>query len=75
LPRCCYEMFLFPTLQASRHYGTENGLRMKLFYTTDGFKKLNDNALVALALLVAESSLKQKDLMIKLIINLITYKQ
>jgi len=36
-----------------------------------GEKKINDNALVALALLVAESKPKEKDLMIKLIINLI----
>jgi hypothetical protein len=44
-------------------------------YTTDGFRKFNDNALVALALLVAESNPKQKDLMIRLIINLIQQKQ
>lgn len=37
-----------------------------------GERKFNDNALVALALLVAESNPKQKDLMIKLIINLIS---
>lgn len=36
-----------------------------------GDRKINDNALVALALLVAESDPKQKDMMIKLIINLI----
>ena len=36
------------------------------------FRKLNDNALVALTLLVAESNPKQKDVMIKLIINLIS---
>jgi prophage maintenance system killer protein len=40
-------------------------------YTTDGVRKFNDNALVALALLIAESNPKQKDLMIRLIINLI----
>ena len=37
-----------------------------------GEKKINDNALVALALLVAESKPKEKDIMIKLIMNLIT---
>ncbi|MCK5320418.1 virulence protein RhuM/Fic/DOC family protein [Candidatus Parcubacteria bacterium] len=36
-----------------------------------GEKKINDNALVALALLVAESKPKEKDIMIKLIMNLI----
>ena len=37
-----------------------------------GEKKINDNALVALALLVAESKPKEKDIMIKLIMNLIS---
>jgi prophage maintenance system killer protein len=41
----------------------------------DGERKINDNALVALALLVAESNPKQKDLMIKLVINLIGREQ
>lgn len=34
--------------------------------------KLNDNGLVALALLIAESDPKQKDLMVRLIVNLLT---
>ena len=38
----------------------------------NGEKKINDNALVALALLVAESKPKEKDIMIKLIMNLIS---
>lgn len=42
-----------------------------LLSAPDGERKINDNALVALALLVAESNPKQKDVMIKLIINLI----
>ena len=36
-----------------------------------GELKINDNGLVALALLVAQSNPKEKELMIKLIINLI----
>lgn len=36
-----------------------------------GESKINDNALVAIALLVAQSDPNQKDTMIKLIINLI----
>ncbi len=44
-------------------------------YTRDGNKKFNDNALVALALLVAESNPKQKELMINLIINLIHHAE
>ena len=37
-----------------------------------GERKINDNALVALALLVAESDPKDKEVMIKIIKNLIT---
>jgi len=43
-----------------------------LLSAPDGERKINDNALVALALLVAESNPKQKDVMIKLIINLVS---
>ncbi|KAA0226755.1 cytochrome C biogenesis protein CycH [candidate division KSB1 bacterium] len=42
-----------------------------LLLAPDGERKINDNALVALTLLVAESNPKQKDVMIDLIINLI----
>ncbi|MEK9147721.1 MAG: RhuM family protein [Patescibacteria group bacterium] len=38
----------------------------------NGERKINDNMLVALALLIAKSDTKQKDLMIKLIINFLT---
>ncbi len=40
--------------------------------TLNGDRNINDNALVALTLLVAESNPKQKDVMVKLIINLIS---
>ncbi len=43
--------------------------------TPDGERKINDNALVALTLLVAESNPKQKDVIIKLIINLLSGHQ
>lgn len=42
-----------------------------LLLAPDGERKINDNALVALTLLVAKSNPKQKDVMIDLIINLI----
>jgi len=35
----------------------------------NGEKKINDNALVALALLIAESDHKEKESMVRLIIN------
>ncbi len=41
-------------------------------YKETGERKINDNALVALALLIAVSDPKEKDVMIKLIINLIS---
>ena len=40
-------------------------------YRKSGEKKINDNALVALALLIAESNPKEKDVLIKIIINLL----
>lgn len=40
-------------------------------YNRRGEKKVNDNALVAIALLVAQSEAKDKEIMIKLIMNLI----
>ena len=40
-------------------------------YETNGELKINSNALVALALLVATSKAEEKDLIIKLIMNLI----
>lgn len=40
-------------------------------FKANGERKINDNALVALALLIAESNPKQKDTMIKLIMNFI----
>ncbi len=43
----------------------------KCLYKESGEKKINDNALVALALLIAESNPKEKDVIIKIIMNLI----
>ena len=40
-------------------------------FTNDGELKINENGLTALALLVAQSSMEDKELMIKLLINLI----
>jgi len=41
-------------------------------YRENGEKKINDNALVALALLIAESNPKEKDILIKIIINILS---
>lgn len=45
--------------------------RNNYLYKKSGERKINDNALTALALLVAESNPKEKDVMIKIIMNLI----
>lgn len=45
-----------------------------LFSTKTGERKINDNALAALTLLVAESHPKSKEVMVKLIVNLINRK-
>jgi len=44
----------------------------RYLFKANGERKINDNALVALALLIAESNPKQKDTMIKLIMNFIS---
>jgi len=41
-------------------------------YRENGEKKINDNALVALALLIAESDPREKDILVRIIINLIS---
>jgi prophage maintenance system killer protein len=43
----------------------------RLLYRADGGKRLADNALVALTLMIAESSPKDRDLMVRLVVNLI----
>ena len=45
----------------------ENGI----LYNEDGSKRLADNALVALTLLIAESKAEEKDTMAKVVVNLI----
>ncbi len=42
-----------------------------ILYRADGSKRLADNALVALTLLIAESRPEEKDTIVKVIINLI----
>jgi prophage maintenance system killer protein len=43
-------------------------------YSSNGLKRIADNALVALCLMIAESNPKEKDVIIKVIINLINQK-
>jgi len=42
-----------------------------ILFDNDRNKKINDRALVAITLLIAESNPKDKDIMVKLLINLI----
>ena len=46
----------------------------KMLYREDGTKRIADNALVALTLLIAESDPKEKEMMVKVVINLINYR-
>jgi prophage maintenance system killer protein len=45
-----------------------------ILYKADGTKRIADNALVALTLLIAESKPEEKDMMVKVIVNLINVK-
>ncbi|WP_316794735.1 RhuM family protein [Pedobacter frigoris] len=42
-----------------------------ILYAIDGSKRIADNALVALTLMIAESKAEEKDIMVKVIVNLI----
>ncbi len=43
----------------------------RILYRKDGSKRLADNALVALTLMIAESKTEEKDVMVKVVVNLI----
>ena len=45
-----------------------------ILYRTDGTKRLADNTLVALTLMIAESKTEEKDVMVKVVVNLINQK-
>ena len=42
-----------------------------ILYNENGSKRINDNTLVALTLMIAESRTKEKDVMVKVVVNLI----
>ena len=43
-------------------------------YKEDGSRKIADNALVALTLMIAESKPEEKDVMVKVVVNLINLR-
>ena len=45
-----------------------------VLYRTDGSKRLADNTLVALTLMIAESKTEEKDVMVKVVVNLINQR-
>ena len=45
-----------------------------ILYATDGRKRIADNTLVALTLMIAESKPEEKDVMVKVVVNLINQK-
>lgn len=57
----------------SKHLSTifnNNGI----LYREDGTKRIADNTLVALTLMIAESRTEEKDTMVKVVVNLINQK-
>lgn len=48
--------------------------RNERLYNRDGAKRIGDNALVAITIMIAESKSEEKDMMVKLIVNLINDK-
>ena len=48
--------------------------RNGILYKADGSKRIADNALVALTLMIAESKPNEKDVMVKVVVNLINLK-
>ena len=45
-----------------------------ILYGEDGRKRIADNTLVALTLMIAESRTEEKDVMVKVVVNLINKK-
>lgn len=45
-----------------------------ILYRADGYKRIADNALVALTLMIAESKSDEKEMMVKVVVNLINIK-
>ena len=48
--------------------------RNGILYRPDGEKRIADNTLVALTLMIAESRTEEKDIMVKVVVNLINQK-
>ena len=46
----------------------------KILYTSDGSKRIADSTLVALTLMIAESKTEEKDVMVKVVVNLINQR-
>ena len=67
LPNC---VNLFRWLVAFLWFLNNNGI----LYREDGSKRLADNTLVALTLMIAESKPEEKDVMVKVVVNLINQK-
>lgn len=46
----------------------------KILYNSDGSKRIADSTLVALTLMIAESKIEEKDVMVKVVVNLINQR-
>ena len=43
----------------------------RILYSSDGHKRIADNALIALTLMIAESNTEEMDMVVKVVVNLI----
>ena len=66
------------TSDSLRHIFFQNKFNLgewySISYREDGSKRLADNTLVALTLMIAESKTEEKDVMVKVVVNLINQK-
>jgi prophage maintenance system killer protein len=46
----------------------------QILFRSDGSKRIGDNALVAITIMIAESKPEEKDIMVKLVVNLINFR-
>lgn len=59
------------TTNEEKFHATYEGAIQAILYNPDGSKRIADNTLVALTLMIAESRTEEKDVMVKVVVNLI----
>ena len=64
----------FQLVGNSDRFGKKENDNNGILYRPDGTKRLADNTLVALTLMIAESRTEEKDVMVKVVVNLINQR-